>query len=403
MTGWQPAPATALLILQDGTRLEGRGIGAIGHAAGEVCFNTAMTGYQEILTDPSYAGQIVTFTFPHIGNVGTNDEDIETVNMAALSGVRGVVLKADITNPANYRAAERLDAWLKKRNIVGITGIDTRALTARIRENGMPNGVVAHAPDGHFDLPSIMGELNAFPGLEGLDLAKQVSTAQTYKWDQTPWTWNEGYGTVEDPKFHIVAVDYGAKRNILRQLAGQGARVTVVPATATAKDILAHKPDGIFLSNGPGDPAATGKYAVPTIKALMETGKPIFGICLGHQLLGLALGGTTSKMHQGHHGANHPVKDLTTGKVEITSMNHGFAVDAASLPAGVTQTHVSLFDGSNAGLSVDGKPIFSVQYHPEASPGPHDSHYLFTRFLNQVRAQNGVPAQPERVTPGEAA
>ena len=390
MSGWQPTPATALLILQDGTRLMGRGIGAVGHAAGEVCFNTAMTGYQEILTDPSYAGQIVTFTFPHIGNVGTNDEDIETVNMAALSGVRGVVLKADITNPANYRAAERLDAWLRKRNIVGITGIDTRALTARIRENGMPNGIVAHAPDGQFDDASIMAELKAFPGLEGLDLAREVTTAQTYKWDQTPWQWDKGYGTLDNPQFHIVAVDYGAKRNILRQLAEQGARVTVVPATATARDILAHNPDGIFLSNGPGDPAATGEYAVPTIRELMRTGKPIFGICLGHQLLGLALGGTTSKMHQGHHGANHPVKDLTTGKVEITSMNHGFAVDTDSLPAGVTQTHISLFDGSNAGLSVDGKPIFSVQYHPEASPGPHDSHYLFTRFLNQVRAQKGI-------------
>jgi len=399
MSGWQPTPATALLILEDGTRLEGRGIGAVGHAAGEVCFNTAMTGYQEILTDPSYAGQIVTFTFPHIGNVGTNDEDIETVNMAALSGVRGVVLKADITNPANYRAAERLDAWLKKRNIVGITGIDTRALTARIRENGMPNGVVAHAPDGYFHEPSILSELKNFPGLEGLDLAKEVTTAQTYKWDQTPWKWNEGYGKLEDAPFHIVAVDYGAKRNILRQLAEEGARVTVVPATATAKDILAHNPDGIFLSNGPGDPAATGKYAVPTIKALMETGKPMFGICLGHQLLGLALGGTTEKMHQGHHGANHPMKDLTTGKVEITSMNHGFAVQSESLPSGVTQTHVSLFDGSNAGLSVDGKPIFSVQYHPEASPGPHDSHYLFTRFLNQVRAQKGLAAKPEHAAP----
>jgi carbamoyl-phosphate synthase small subunit len=395
MSGWQPTPATALLILQDGTRLMGRGIGAVGHAAGEVCFNTAMTGYQEILTDPSYAGQIVTFTFPHIGNVGTNDEDIETVNMAALSGVRGVVLKADITNPANYRAAERLDAWLRKRNIVGITGIDTRALTARIRENGMPNGIVAHAPDGQFDEASIMAELKAFPGLEGLDLAREVTTAQTYKWDQTPWQWDKGYGTLDNPQFHIVAVDYGAKRNILRQLAEQGARVTVVPATATARDILAHNPDGIFLSNGPGDPAATGEYAVPTIRELMRTGKPIFGICLGHQLLGLALGGTTSKMHQGHHGANHPVKDLTTGKVEITSMNHGFAVDTDSLPAGVTQTHISLFDGSNAGLSVDGKPIFSVQYHPEASPGPHDSHYLFTRFLNQVRAQKGVPQVAE--------
>jgi carbamoyl-phosphate synthase small subunit len=395
VTGWQKKPATALLILADGTRLEGHGIGAEGHAAGEVCFNTAMTGYQEILTDPSYAGQIITFTFPHIGNVGANDEDIETVNMAALSGVRGVVLKADITNPSNWRAAEKLDAWLKKRNIVGIAGIDTRALTARIRENGMPNGVVAHSPDGYFHEPSIMAELKAFPGLEGLDLAKEVTTAQTYHWDQTSWQLGRGYGREDNPQFHIVAIDYGAKRNILRCLADQGAKVTVLPATATAEDVLDHEPDGVFLSNGPGDPAATGKYAVPTIRKLMETGKPIFGICLGHQLMGLALGGTTSKMHQGHHGANHPVKDLTTGKVEITSMNHGFAVDRESLPAGVTETHVSLFDGSNAGLKVEGKPIFSVQYHPEASPGPKDSHYLFTRFLNHVRKQKGLETKPE--------
>ena len=399
MTGWQQSPATALLILADGTRLEGRGIGAVGHAAGEVCFNTAMTGYQEVLTDPSYAGQIVTFTFPHIGNVGTNDEDIETVNMAALSGVRGVIIKADITNPSNYRAAEKLDAWLKKRNIVGIAGVDTRALTALIRENGMPNGVVAHAPDGQFDEASIKAELGAFPGLEGLDLAKEVTTAQTYHWDQTGWEWDKGYGKVENADFHIVAIDYGAKRNILRCLADQGAKVTVVPATATAEEVLSHNPDGVFLSNGPGDPAATGEYAVPTIQKLMETGKPLFGICLGHQLLGLSLGATTSKMHQGHHGANHPVKDLTTGKVEITSMNHGFAVDKASLPAGVTETHISLFDQSNAGLSVDGKPIFSVQYHPEASPGPRDSHYLFTRFLNHVRKQKGMAELPEHVAP----
>ena len=401
MTGWQQKPATALLLLEDGTRLEGHGIGAIGHAAGEVCFNTAMTGYQEILTDPSYAGQIVTFTFPHIGNVGTNDEDIETVNMAALSGIRGCVLRADITNPSNYRAVEKLDAWLKKRNIIGIAGIDTRALTARIREHGMPNGVIAHAPDGYFHEPSMLAELKNFPGLEGLDLAREVTTAQTYHWDQTSWTRTEGYGRLDDPQFHVVAIDYGAKRNILRQLADQGARVTVVPATATAKDVMSHNPDAIFLSNGPGDPAATGKYAVPTIRTLMETGKPMFGICLGHQLLGLAVGGKTQKMHQGHHGANHPVKDLTTGKVEITSMNHGFAVDTESLPGNVKQTHVSLFDGSNAGLEVEGKPIFSVQYHPEASPGPHDSHYLFTRFLNLVRSQKGLTQVPEQVKPGE--
>jgi carbamoyl-phosphate synthase small subunit len=400
MSGWQQKPATALLILADGTRLEGHGIGAVGHAAGEVCFNTAMTGYQEILTDPSYAGQIITFTFPHIGNVGANDEDIETVNMASLSGVRGCVLRADITNPSNYRSIERLDAWLKKRNIIGIAGIDTRALTARIREHGMPNGVIAHAPDGYFHEPSMIAELNAFPGLEGLDLAKEVTTAQTYSWDQKTWSRTEGYPTLETPEFHVVAIDFGAKRNILRQLADQGAKVTVVSATASAKDVLSHNPDAIFLSNGPGDPAATGKYAVPTIRALMETGKPMFGICLGHQLLGLAVGGETVKMHQGHHGANHPVKDLTTGKVEITSMNHGFAVDPATLPGNVRQTHISLFDGSNAGLEVEGKPIFSVQYHPEASPGPHDSHYLFTRFLNLVRAQKGLPLVEEHKKAG---
>ena len=399
MTGWQKPKPTALLLLADGTRIEGFGIGAEGHAAGEVCFNTAMTGYQEILTDPSYAGQIVTFTFPHIGNVGINDEDIETVNMAALSGVRGVVLRAEITSPSNWRALEKLDAWLKKRNIIGITGVDTRALTARIRENGMPNGVIAHAEDGYFDEASIAAELKVFPGLEGLDLAKEVTTAQTYKWDQTSWQWGQGYGTLEDPKFHIVAIDYGAKSNILRCLADQGARVTVLPATATAQDVLDHDPDGIFLSNGPGDPAATGKYAVPAIRRLMETGKPMFGICFGHQIMGLALGGTTSKMHQGHHGANHPVKDLTTGKVEITSMNHGFAVDGGSLPDSVEETHVSLFDGSNAGLAVKDKPIFSVQYHPEASPGPRDSHYLFTRFLNHVRRQKGMEEVAEADTP----
>ncbi|MBU1174244.1 MAG: glutamine-hydrolyzing carbamoyl-phosphate synthase small subunit [Alphaproteobacteria bacterium] len=402
MAGWQTAQQTAMLILADGTRLAGQGLGAVGHTAGEVCFNTAMTGYQEILTDPSYAGQIITFTFPHIGNVGTNDEDIETVNMAALSGVRGVVLKADITNPSNYRAANRLDSWLKARNIVGIAGIDTRALTARIRENGMPNGVIAHAPDGHFDEASMKAELDAFPGLEGLDLAKGVSTAQTYTWDEKSWEWDKGYSTIEEPQFHIVAVDYGAKRNILRRLVDQGARVTVVSATASAEDILKHHPDGVFLSNGPGDPAATGAYAVPTIKKLIETGLPLFGICLGHQLLGLALGGRTMKMHQGHHGANHPVKDLTTGKVEITSMNHGFAVDAASLPDTVVETHKSLFDGSNCGLMLAGKRVFSVQYHPEASPGPHDAHYLFTRFINMVRAKKGLPAVAEDV-PSQAA
>ena len=388
---------TGVLVLADGTVFKGRGIGAVGDSVGEVCFNTSMTGYQEILTDPSYAGQIITFTFPHIGNTGTNPEDIETVTPAA----RGLILRADITDPSNWRATRHLDDWLKSYGLVGLAGVDTRRLTRRIRDLGAPNGVVAHAPDGKFDLDALVAKAKGWPGLEGMDLAKDVSCRQTYSWSEAAWTLGKGYATQENPRFHVVAIDYGAKRNILRQLAHQGARVTVVPATATAKDVLSHNPDAIFLSNGPGDPAATGKYAVPTIKALMETGKPMFGICLGHQLLGLAVGGRTEKMHQGHHGANHPVKDLTTGKVEITSMNHGFAVDTDSLPANVKQTHISLFDGSNAGLEVEGKPIFSVQYHPEASPGPHDSHYLFTRFLNLVRAQKGLEQKPEQVKAGE--
>jgi len=390
---WQTPAPTALLVLADGTVIEGRGIGAIGSAVGEVCFNTAMTGYEEILTDPSYAGQIVTFTFPHIGNVGTNDEDIETVNMAASSGVRGVVIKADITEPSNYRASRDLDAWLKARGIVGIAGVDTRALTALIRISGMPNATIAHAPDGSFDRDALLAEVRAWPGLVGMDLAKEVTTAQSYGWDETPWTWQDGYGRQQQPEFHVVAVDYGTKRNILRRLAEQGCKVTVLPATATAEDILARKPDGVFLSNGPGDPAATGEYAVPAIRGVIDAGVPLFGICLGHQMLGIALGGTTRKMKQGHHGANHPVKDLTTGKVEITSMNHGFAVDPDSLPDTVEQTHVSLFDGSNCGLRLKDKPVFSVQYHPEASPGPQDSRYLFGRFVDLMREQKAaVPA-----------
>ncbi len=395
MSGWQAQKATGALMLRDGTRLEGRGLGATGIAAGEVCFNTAMTGYQEILTDPSYAGQIITFTFPHIGNVGVNEEDIETVNMAGASGVRGVILRADITEPANWRALKHLDEWLRARNIVGLAGIDTRALTARIRTAGMPDAAIAHAPDGNFDEGGMAAALKAFPGLEGLDLAKDVSTAQTYRWDQTSWNWGSGYGVQDAPLFHVVAIDYGTKRNILRLLADQGASVTVVGATASAEDILALKPDGIFLSNGPGDPAATGEYAVPVIRKLIDSGKPVFGICLGHQLLGLALGGKTQKMHQGHHGANHPVKDFTTGKVEIVSMNHGFSVDPKTLPKGVSETHRSLFDGSNCGLMLEGRPVFSVQYHPEASPGPRDSHYLFRRFANLIRAQKGLPPVAE--------
>ena len=397
----QPAPwtetvKTARLVLDDGMVIEGYGLGAVGAAVGEVCFNTAITGYQEILTDPSYAGQIITFTFPHIGNVGANIEDTETSNLAARSGVRGCVLRADVTNPSNYRAAQHLDAWLKERGIVAISGIDTRALTARIREKGMPNGVVAHAPDGTFDIAKLKADAKAWPGLLGLDLVPDVTSGQSYSWDESRWVWNKGYASNEKPEFHVVAIDYGLKRNILRCLVSAGCKVTVVPATAKAEDILGRKPDGVFLSNGPGDPAATGTYAVPEIKKLVASGLPVFGICLGHQMLGLALGATTKKMHQGHHGANHPVKDFTTSKVEIVSMNHGFTVDRETLPKGVKETHVSLFDNTNCGIALEGKPVFSVQHHPEASPGPQDSHYLFTRFCNMMRAQKGVTALSER-------
>jgi len=365
-----------VLVLHDGTTFRGKGIGAVGTAVGEICFNTSMTGYQEILTDPSYAGQIVSFTFPHIGNVGTNDEDIETRATAA----RGLVLKADITDPSNWRALDHLDAWLKRRGLVGIAGVDTRRLTRRIRMGGAPNGVVVHDPSGAFDTVALHAEARAWPGLEGMDLALDVSCRQTFTWDQTKWTLGQGYGRQDRPRFHVVAVDFGAKHNILRSLASIGAKVTVVPAQATAQDILGHRPDGVFLSNGPGDPAATGVYAVPAIQGIVNSGVPLFGICLGHQMLALALGAKTAKMHQGHRGANHPVKDLTTGRVEITSQNHGFVVLPDSLPAGITTTHISLFDQTNEGLSVEGKPVFSVQYHPEASPGPTDSAYLFDRF-----------------------
>ena len=384
---WAEPKATALLVLADGTVIEGVGFGATGHAVGEVCFNTAMTGYEEILTDPSYAGQIITFTFPHIGNVGTNEDDIETVNMAATPGARGVVLHTAITQPSNYRATRHLDQWLKARGIIGISGIDTRALTSRIRVNGMPNAVIAHEPSGRFDLEALAQEAHAWPGLDGMDLVPMVTSGQRFTWDETAWEWDKGYGRQDSPQFHVVAIDYGIKRNILRQLAGKGCKVTVVPAQTSSEDILALKPDGVFLSNGPGDPAATGQYAVPVIRDIIDSGVPTFGICLGHQMLGIAVGARTTKMHQGHHGANHPVKDLVTGKVEITSMNHGFAVDSATLPANVTETHVSLFDGSNCGLALKDKPVFSVQYHPEASPGPRDSHYLFDRFVAMIRAR----------------
>jgi len=392
---WAEPLMTARLVLADGTVITGRGLGAVGSAVGEVCFNTAMTGYQEILTDPSYAGQIVTFTFPHIGNVGTNPEDSETSNLAMRSGVRGCVLRADITAPSNYRAVEHLDSWLKARGIIAISGVDTRALTARIRTQGTPNAIIAHEPSGIFDIEKLKAEARAWPGLVGLDLVPEVTTGQSYTWDEMRWVWGKGYTRQLNPEFHVVAVDYGLKRNILRSLASAGCRVTVVPATATAEEILERQPDGVFLSNGPGDPAATGKYAVPEIKRLIDRGLPLFGICLGHQILGLALGARTVKMHQGHHGANHPVKDFTTGKVEITSMNHGFAVDRDSLPADVEETHISLFDGSNCGLRLKGRPVFSVQYHPEASPGPQDSHYLFTRFVNMMRERKGLPPVEE--------
>jgi len=382
---WAEPKATAVLVLADGTVLEGFGLGATGHSVGEVCFNTAMTGYEEILTDPSYAGQIITFTFPHIGNVGTNEEDIESVNMAARPGACGVILHTNITSPSNYRATRGLDEWLKARGIIGLAGIDTRALTALIREKGMPNAVIAHAPSGKFDLDKLKKEARAWPGLVGMDLVPQVTSGQRFTWDETEWVWGQGYGRQANPEFHVVAIDYGIKRNILRLLAGAGCKVTVVPAKTSADDIMALKPDGVFLSNGPGDPAETGKYAVPVIQQVVKSGTPTFGICLGHQMLGIAMGGKTQKMHQGHHGANHPVKDVTTGKVEITSMNHGFALDKETLPKNIEQTHFSLFDGSNCGIALRDKPVFSVQYHPEASPGPRDSHYLFTRFVEMMR------------------
>ena len=380
----RPPEADAALILADGTVIWGRGAGAAGSAVAEVCFNTSLTGYQEILTDPSYAGQIINFTFPHIGNVGTNPEDVETITPAA----RGAIMRMDITDPANWRAAKHLDEWLKSHGLTELTGVDTRRLTRRLREKGAINGAVCHALDGKFDITVLRAQAADAPAMAGLDLALTVTCEKPYEWTQTRWQIDTGYGELDKPRFHVVAMDFGAKSNILRCLADLGCRVTVVPATTSAKDILGLNPDGIFLSNGPGDPAATGDYAVPVIKELVASGKPLFGICLGHQILALTLGAKTVKMHHGHRGANHPVKDLATGKVEITSQNHGFVVDGETLPEGVTATHVSLFDQTLEGLSVDGKPVFSVQHHPEASPGPQDSHYLFQRFVDLMEGEN---------------
>ena len=372
---------TALLVLDDGTLFWGYGFGREGDTVGEVCFNTSMTGYQEILTDPSYAGQIITFTFPHIGNVGTNTDDMESRFAAA----RGLVIRDEITEPANFRAEGHLDKWAATQGLIGICGIDTRKLTRRIRDRGAPNGVIAYSKDGNFDVPALLATAKAWPGLAGMDLAKEVSRTSSEAWSGTGWDLKAGYGTLDAPIAHVVAVDYGAKDNILRCLADTGARVTVVPATASYKEIIALKPDGIFLSNGPGDPAATGEYALPVIKALIDSGLPIFGICLGHQLLALAFGGKTYKMHQGHRGANHPVQDLRSGKVEITSMNHGFSVDGDSLPDTVKVSHLSLFDKTVCGIECSDKPIFSVQQHPEASPGPQDSFYLFNQFMDMIQ------------------
>jgi len=385
-----PEGATAALVLADGAVWFGVGCGKTGVAVGELCFNTAMTGYQEILTDPSYAAQIVAFTFPHIGNVGSTSEDVEASSPAAAAAARGAVFRAVPTAPSNWRSQSGFSDWLASRGVIGIAGLDTRALTRRIREQGMPKAVIAHARDGMFDIEAMIAQARDWAGLEGLDLAKDVTTAQSYSVEEDLWRWPVGVQSLAAPQFEVVVLDYGVKRNILRALGAIGARCHVLPASADFEAVMARKPDGVVLSNGPGDPAATGAYAAPTIRALVDHGVPVFGICLGHQMLGLAMGAKTIKMGQGHHGANHPVKDLGTGKVEIVSMNHGFAIDAASLPEGVSETHRSLFDGSNCGLAVTGKPAFSVQHHPEAAPGPQDSHYLFERFAELMQAHKNA-------------
>jgi len=378
----QPSGATGVLVLADGTILWGIGYGAAGAGVGEICFNTSMTGYQEILTDPSYAGQIITFTFPHIGNVGANPEDMER----GVHGALGCITRELPTQPSNFRSVQTLPEWMVEQGVIGLAGIDTRALTRRIRDAGAPNGVIAHSPDGKFDIDELLAMARGWAGLEGMDLAKDVSRTDTGDWTGGAWTLGHGYATEDGgERPHVVAIDYGAKDNIFRNLVKAGARVTVVPATASLDEVLGHQPDGVFLSNGPGDPAATGDYAVPVIKGLLDRDIPLFGICLGHQMLGIAVGAKTIKMHQGHRGANHPVQRAEDGVVEITSMNHGFAVDASTLPAGVVETHKSLFDGSNCGIAITGKKAFSVQYHPEASPGPQDSFYLFEKFVGGLK------------------
>ena len=383
----QPQGSTGVLVLADGTVVWGRGFGATGSAVGEVCFNTAMTGYQEVMTDPSYAAQIVTFTFPHIGNVGANAEDVES----RVEGAVGCIVREDVTRHSNFRSEGEFAEWMVQMGKIGISGVDTRALTRRIRLSGAPNAVIAHDPKGKFDIDALLQRAQEWPGLEGMDLAQRVSREKQETWEGGYWRLGQGYGAAEsDGKPHVVAIDYGSKDNIFRNLVRAGARVTVVPAKTSLEDIMALKPDGVFLSNGPGDPAATGEYAVPVIKALLDKDVPLFGICLGHQMLALAAGAKTAKMHQGHRGANHPVQRVgegwgeTRNLVEITSMNHGFAVDGDTLPDGVEETHVSLFDGSNCGISISGKRAFGVQYHPEASPGPQDSFYLFEKFVGML-------------------
>ncbi|MEM8936463.1 MAG: glutamine-hydrolyzing carbamoyl-phosphate synthase small subunit [Pseudomonadota bacterium] len=387
--GSSPKP-TAVLILEDGTMVYGQGLGAQGAAVGEVCFNTAITGYQEILTDPSYAGQIITFTFPHIGNVGANDEDTENATERSAKAAAGAIIRDMATAPSNYRSQGDLSQWLERRGIVGIAGVDTRALTSLIRESGMPKGVVAHNASGEFDLDDLRSKLKSWDGLEGEDLAINVTTDAAFDSNESGWAWDEGFGALageqRETAPHIVVIDYGVKQNILRRLTSEGCRVSVVSAKTSAADILAMAPDGVVLSNGPGDPAATGEYATPVIKDLLAANTPLFGICLGHQMLALAAGARTKKMAQGHHGANLPVNDLASGKVEIVSMNHGFTVDGDTLPENIRETHISLFDGSNCGIALTDAPAMSVQYHPEASPGPEDSFYIFGRFVEQVKA-----------------